>query len=400
MSYQPSFYKQIFHSSSRFLAKHWLSLQPTLQIAITGSHGKTNTTNVLAKILETIGNTIRTDLNLDTTYNVPITALKIMPWTKCAVFELGIDHSGEMDSHLQIVKPKIGIITGISPVHTDQEHLKSLDTLIKEKRKLIETLPQDGYAILNYDDEHVRTMSSYTKAKIIWYGTDKKNCDVWVDPKSVRVSLNGTSFKLRINKPTRFNTFVKNRTSEVKIKLIGKHHIYTIMAVVATLLVINKLSKNAIDPFQCFKTLKSIQPLPGRMSVEKGPMKTVLLNDSLRANPTSTKSGLETLSKISYNEGRKIAVLGEMGELEKPEEEHRKIGKLIGKLTIDYLVAIGPLQKFVAEEAVKSGMKEQNIFWAKDVYEGSQFLKKILNSGDLVYLKGSLHRHVERALEP
>ena len=111
---------------------------PAIQIAVTGSQGKTNTARMIGETLKTIGKTVVTDIDLDTVYNVPITALKIAPWTDFAVFELGIDHQKEMNLHLQIVKPKIAIVTGISSVHTDKEHLGSLENLIFEKRKLLE----------------------------------------------------------------------------------------------------------------------------------------------------------------------------------------------------------------------------------------------------------------------
>lgn len=377
MIYKPPFYKRIFHAFRRFLAKNWLLFQPALQIALTGSHGKTNTTNVLTRVLETIGNTMRTDLNLDTTYNVPITALKVMPWTKFAVFELGVDREKDMNVALEIVKPKIGIVTGIAPVHADKEHLGSLENVIKEKQKLIEAIPKDGHAILNYDDENVRKMAPYTIAQIIWYGTDKKNCDVWVDPKTIHLSLDGTQFKLL--------------SSDISTKLIGKHHIYTVMAVYATLQAIKKLKNISVPIDQFSEIIKTIEPLPGRMGVEKGPFETILLNDSLRANPASTKSGLETLSEIPYTKGRKIAVLAEMGELEKPEEEHKKIVTLLQDLKIDYAVIIGNLYPHP--------FQSPNIFWVKDVNEGATVLKTILKKNDLIYLKGSLHRHVEKVLE-
>lgn len=372
MSYQPSPIKKTFHAARRFLAKHWLSLQPALQIALTGSQGKTNTTYVLSKVLASLGNTVVTDINLDTIYNVPITALHVMPWTKFAVFELGIDHPKEMDLHLEIVKPTIALITGIAPVHTDAEHLGSLENLVKEKQKLIETLSSNGYAVLNYDDRYVCSMAPYTKAKIIWYGTDKKNCDVYVDPKSVKLSLKGTSFQLV---STRFN-----QSQSISTRLIGKHHIYTVMAVIAVL--------KAMRKSMSLKILETIEPLPGRMSVEKGPVGTVILNDSLRANPASTKSGLETFSEISYTNGRKIAVLAEMGELEMPKEEHAKIIELIKTLKIDFIITIGD-----------SYPESSNIFHAKDVFEGAKILKKVLKQGDFIYLKGSLYKGVARVLD-
>ena len=101
MSYRPNLFKTILHKSRRAMASLWLSFQPVLQIAITGSQGKTNTTQIISKITQEKGSTVVTDLNLDTIYNVPITALKVTPWTKYAVFELGIDKPGEMDTHLQ-----------------------------------------------------------------------------------------------------------------------------------------------------------------------------------------------------------------------------------------------------------------------------------------------------------
>ena len=359
----------------RFIAKRWLSLMPALQIAVTGSQGKTNTAQTIYHVLKQIGPTAVTDINLDTIYNVPITALKIKPSTKFAIFELGIDHPGEMREHLEIIKPKIAIVTGISPVHTDAEHLGSLENLIKEKRQLIEALPKNGYAILNYDDENVRKMAPFTKAKILWYGTDKKHCAVWAD--NIRVSLEGTEFNLNGIK--------------IKTRLIGKHHVYTIMAAYAvySLAISDKLQPISTS-FNQFLT--NIKPLPGRMSVTSGPLGTTILNDSLRANPSSTASGLQTLSEIEYKGGRKIAVLAEMGELAKPEEEHRKIGRLIGKLKINFLIGIGPYQKYTVEEAIKSGMAKQNIFWVKDVNGAAEILKKIICTNDLIYLKGSLHK--------
>jgi len=383
-SYQPTGFKKIFHDTRRFLAKTWISLMPGVQIGITGSHGKTNTTLVVAKLLSEFGQTVTTDINLDTVYNVPITALKVMPWTKYIVWELGIDQPGEMDYHLQIAKPTIGIVTGISPVHTDYDHLGSLENLIKEKRKLIEILPDDGFAILNADDENVKTMSQHTKAKIIFYGTNN-DLNVYVDKKTVAVSLEGTSFKLTDG----------GESYEVATGLIGVHHIYTLMAGYCVLKAaqISNFQKKFIE------IVKNIKPLRGRMSVEKGPFDSVLLNDSLRANPESTFAGLKTLDEIPYKNGKKIAVIGEMGELEKPEEEHKKTGVELAKLNLDYVLCIGPLRKYTIDEAVKQGFPKDKIDYAENVFEAAEKLKKILMPHDLWYLKGSLLRNYKRIVQ-
>jgi len=383
MLYNPPFYKQIFHNARRFIAKNWLLLQPALQIAITGSYGKTNVTHAIAKVLSESGKTVVTDINLDTLYNVPITALRVTPWTKYAIFELGIDHPREMNQHLEVVKPKIAVVTGISPVHTDKEHLGSLENLIKEKRKLIEALPENGYAILNWDDENVRKMAPYAKAKIFWYGTDPKHCHIWIDPKTIHLSLKGTQF----------NFVTSEVTTNISTNLIGKHHIYTIMASYLVAKILNIPNKKFIQ------AVSSIKPITGRMNIEAGPKETVILNDSLRANPASTASGLETFSEIEYSKGKKIAILAEMGELAEPQIEHEKIGKLISQLKIDYLILIGPNQKFAYQQSVKNGFPQDKAFWEENVFRAGEILKKIVKPNDFIYLKGSLHGHVERVLE-
>lgn len=403
MSYTPPVHKRIFHSLRRTVAKHWLSRMNAVQIALTGSQGKTNTTAALKHILSQLGPTIATDINLDTIYNIPITALAVRPNTRYAIFECGVDHPNEMDLHLENVKPHIAIITGISPVHTDTEHFGSFENLIKEKRKLIENLTENDFAVLNYDDVHVRKMGTYTKAQIVWYGTDKKNCNIWAeDPK---LSIDGLSFHIffeeQVATPTTGNPSEKNRDIiypkkriPIKTALIGLHHMYTIMAAFAVYQIVTK----GENPNRFASLIQSLRPLKGRMSKENGPHKTLILNDSLRANPSSTASGLRSFAQIFYTKGKKYAILGEMGELEKPEEEHRTIGRLISTLPIDYLVGIGPNQKHTIEEAISNGFPQKNTFWAPTMIVAGNHLKKIVKEGDFLYLKGSLLRHMERIL--
>lgn len=358
---------------------------PGLQIAITGSQGKTNTTNIITRICQSFGDTVVTDLNLDTSFNVPITALRIKPSTKYIIWELGIDHPGEMDRHLEIAKPKIAIITGISPVHTDEEHMGSLKKLITEKRRVIEVLPENGTAILNYDDDNVRSMAEFTKAKVLWYGSDSKKCDIWVDKKTIKVSLEGTTAMFS-DKDSKF---------EIKTKLIGIYHVYNLMVGYLIMRLIN--DKSTATDFQ--RIIADITPLRGRMNIEPGPLHTILLNDSLRANPQSTYAGLRTLDEIPYKKGRKLAVIGEMGELENPQLEHKKTGEQIAKMKLDYILCIGPLRKFTIDEAINKGFPKNKIEYAANIFEAADKLKLILQHDDLWYLKGSLLRNYKRIVQ-
>jgi UDP-N-acetylmuramoyl-tripeptide--D-alanyl-D-alanine ligase len=302
---------------------------------------------------------------------------------------LGIDKIGEMDMHHEIAHPTISCITGISPVHTDKEHMGSLNNLISQKRRIIEHLPKTGVAILNHDNEYILKMLPYTKAKVLWYGSTP-DCDMYVDTNSIKVDLWGTSANFHIKNQVTFKTI------KLKTQLIGTHHVYNIMC---SYLICQSALPN-IDILEQFTDILSkIKPLSGRMSIEKGPLNTILLNDSLRANPESTNSGLMTLKTIPYFKGRKIAVIGEMGELENPESEHKKTGNLLAQLNFDLVVCIGTLRKHTVDEGILRGLPQEKIIYAKDVFEAAEILRKNLKKGDLWYLKGSLLRNYKRIIK-
>ena len=372
--------KQCFHKLKRSLAKFWLEVNPQLKIVgIAGSYGKTNTTVAISEVLSKKFPIVRTDLNLDTIYNLPITILKVKPWTEGLVLEMGIDHRGEMDFHLSLVKPLVGVLTGISPVHSEKEQLGSLEGIIQEKGRLLKALPEDGLAVLNYDDENVRKMAKLSKAPVVFYGQEEKNCHVWAD--KVKVDFSGL----------RFNLHHQKKILQITTGLIGSHHVYTCLA---AYIVGNYFE---IKDSKILEALKELQPLQGRLNIEPGPKGTILINDSKRANPVSTVAGLITLSDLPGK--RKIAILGEMGELgDYAQESHRMVGEKLANLKIDFLVAIGPLTKFIVEGATKAGFEEKKCFWVKNVAEAAEVLEKILKKDDLVYLKGSLLRHLERII--
>lgn len=368
--------KRIFHSSRRILAKTWLGLHPNVKIiALTGSYGKTATATAIRAVLSEKFKTLQTDVNLDTLYNVPITALKLTTHDYL-VFELGVDHPGEMDKHLEIVKPTVGVLTGITPVHADKEHLVSLKGIIREKSKLLSALPTDGLAIVNYDDEKSRKMAKVSKSKVWFYGSDPKNCQVWFD--KVELSLEGTTLVLHH----------QSESVEVKLKLIGKHHSLASSAAAAVGL------SQGLTLLEIARGLSKLNPLPGRMSLEKGFRGSLWLNDFRRANPASTISGLETVKDLEAK--RKILVLGQMGELGDYEEEsHRQVGIKVGEVKPDLTVTVGPATKYVIEETLKK-LPSENVFYTENVFEAAKILKKMIRKDDLVYLKGSLLKHLER----
>lgn len=373
-------WKEPLHQIRRSLAKIWLNFFPNLTIiGITGSYGKTNTARAIAVVLAQRYRVLQTNLNLDTVYNLPITIFKLRPGTQKLVLEYGVDHQNEMDFHLSLVKPSIAVVTGINPTHSEPELLGSVEGIIKEKGKLIQFLPPGGWAVLNWDDEKVKQMAKMAQAKIIKYGTTS-GCDYWAD--DIRIDFSGTRFTLHWQK----------EEYPMVTGLVGQHFVTVCLAAI----VVGRLQN--LSWLEIKSGLKELKPLKGRLSIEKGPQGSILINDALRANPASTLAGLKVLSNLP-TKGKRIAVLGEMGELgASAESEHRRIGQEIAKSKIDYLISIGPLQKLTAQEAVKNGMKKERVFWVVNINKAAEILKGILNQGDLFYLKGSLLKHLERVL--
>jgi UDP-N-acetylmuramyl pentapeptide synthase len=135
------------------------------------------------------------------------------------------------------------------------------------------------------------------------------------------------------------------------------------------------------------------------MNIEKGPMETILLNDCLRASPKSTDEGLKTFYKIDYKKGRKIAILGVMGELYDPIKEHKNTAKTIISYPPDIVIGVGDYRKYTIDEAKNLGFPKEKLFFAKDVFEAADILKKIIKPGDFLYLKSSLLRNLWRIIK-
>jgi UDP-N-acetylmuramoyl-tripeptide--D-alanyl-D-alanine ligase len=353
-----------------FVAKQYAKLfARSMFVGITGSVGKTITTAACRAVLEDKYNTLTTATSLDPVLNIPITLLKARPGkTQKVILEMGIEYKGEMEFYLHMVKPGTGILTKISFAHS--EFLGSPEDILKEKGKLIEQLPKDGYAILNYDDPLVRTMSQKTAAQVLFYGTDSKNCDVWVD--NIKIENFGTKFEL--------NYGVER--VEISSQLLGIHQIYALMAAAA-------LGISCDIPLtQIKKSLEKVEAQPHRMQLVSGFNGSVVIDDTHNAAFTAMEEAIDTLVRIPAR--RRIAVLGEMRELgEYSENLHRKIAQKIYKEKVD-LVYLGQGEtQFVYDELIKLGFPQGKLQANLQNAQIASKLLKELAKGDVVLVKGA-----------
>ncbi|MDO8638465.1 MAG: UDP-N-acetylmuramoyl-tripeptide--D-alanyl-D-alanine ligase [Candidatus Daviesbacteria bacterium] len=362
-------FKKPFHLARIFLAKQYAKLFPReLFVGITGSVGKTTCVLACEAVLSQKFPTLSSKVSLDPILNIPQTVLKIRPYIKKVILEMGVEYPGEMDFYLSIVRPKTAIVTRIYFAHS--EFLGGIEQIITEKGKLVAQLPPDGLAILNYDDINTRKLKELTEAEVVYFGTDRKNCEVWAG--NIKIEDFKTVFEL--------NYGVER--VKVEYQLLGEHQIYSALAAAALGI------SSGVPLIKIKNALESITPANHRLQPIVGPNDSVILDDTYNSSPAAVIAAIETLMKIPAR--RKVIVLGEMKELGKYSDDlHREIARKIYQEKPD-LVLLGTGEaQIIADELKSLGFWEQNI---EANLQNSQIvarLLKYLGKGDVCLIKGS-----------
>ena len=361
------------HQALSDYARYVLMRRQVEVIGVTGSVGKTSTKEAIAAVLGTAHPVFKSYGNYSGRFGLPISLGRLSLEARIAVLEMAADSFDEVHHLADITRPRVGVVTAVNASHL--AYFGSLEQIAREKARLIEALPADGVAILNYDDPRVRAMASHTPAKtVLTYGLDE-GADLVAD--EVQVSLKGLSFIVRRG----------NEAVSLQVPLIGAHHVYTALAATAVGLVYG-LGWDAIQ-----RGLSTLASLPGRTRLLPGINGSRLLDDSYNANPTSALAALETLAALPAR--RRYVVLGDMTQLGSyTERGHRLIGERCAAVA-DGLYVKGELARLAAEEAVRSGLAPQAVTVAYTAHDIVRALRRALREGDLVLLKGSPEARLE-----
>lgn len=369
-------WKKPIHISKTYLAKQYLKLLPQIEvIAITGSVGKTLTQNAIVSTLAQKFKVITPDENLDPTFRIPQTILKTKPWHQKLVLEFGVEHPGDMDYYLAIVKPKIAVVTAIAPTHI--KYFGSTEGVYREKAKLVEALSKNSHAVLSADDPNVAKMASATCAKVWWFGQKAKDA---VKISHFTQNIKGAKFRLHF----------QGQKASVSWKVIGKHQLTSAYAA-ATVGIISGL------------TLKQIAK---GLSLTKPPLHRLnsisikhlnIIDDTYNASPKAAAEAINTLTDLGKRK-KKIAVFAEMKDLgELSEEAHKNLGTKIAKSAVNILVTIGKMAQQISKAAKQNGFKGK-IISTSSTKEATQELEKIITKNTLILVKGSHHAHLERVV--
>ncbi len=369
-------WKKPLHTVRAGLAKHYLNLFPSAQvIGITGSVGKTLTQNAIFKVLSQKYNCVAGEENLDPTFRIPRTVLKLKPWHKFLILEYGVEHPGDMDYYLSIAKPNIAAVTNIAETHT--KYFKDTAGVFHEKSKLIKALPASGYAILNSDDPKSAKLQDQTKATIIWAG---KNSKKGVKISNFKQNLNGSGFRLHY----------KGQIAHVSWKIIGAHQLLAAY-IAATVGILNGMTLKQIAA-----GLSMVKPPMHRLSqiVTKH---VNIIDDTYNSSPKAAIESINTLRVVGKGL-KKIAVLGEMKDLgEISAAAHATVGEAVAKNKINVLITVGSSAKDIATAARKKSFKGK-IINVSNTKEALKEAKKFAGKKSIILVKGSRHTHLERVV--
>lgn len=346
-------------------------------IAVAGSNGKTTVKELIASVLRKQLSTLWSEASFNNDIGVPATLLRLDKIHQAAVLEVGTNHPGELAPLVRMVQPQLGVITNIAREHL--EFFGDVAGVAQEEGWLAELLPASGTLFLNGDSEWAEIIAVRTKAKIRRVGLDKKND--W-SARKVRLDKSGVTFQVAAPQD--------EFGGEYRVNLLGRHQAVNALFAIAV------GAELGLGRAQIQAGLAECPPAKMRLNFwEAGGVR--VLDDCYNANADSMIAALETLCGLPL-QGRRVAVLGEMGELGATSAAaHAEIGRRAAELKLDQLFAVGRLAPVMAQAARDAGLVR--VFEFADVDRATAAVRNFLRPGDVVLLKASRASRLERIAE-
>lgn len=395
-----SILKKIISSILIYQSKVILKKYKPFIISVTGSVGKTSTKDAIFSALSDNVHVRKSDKSFNSEIGVPLTILGCQNgWTdplawamnilhgfelmifkseypKFLVLEIGADHPGDIESISKWLVSDIVVITKIGEVPVHVEFFASPEALIKEKSYLIKSLKPDGNLILLSDEKRVSDLSKDVKQKCSTFGINTM----------ATVTASDISIMYDENKMPEGMAFKINyQGNSIPFKLrgiLGVQQIYPMIAGVLVGVTCN------IPIMKVISSLENHIPPRGRMNIIQGINNSTIIDDTYNSSPDALREGLTTLASLQVS-GKRIAVLGDMMELGSfSVEEHKKAGVQALK-SCDVLVTVGQRSRSMSEKAVSFG----------DSSSAGEYLKGIVNEGDIVFVKGSQSMRMEKIVK-
>ncbi|MEU3246980.1 MULTISPECIES: UDP-N-acetylmuramoyl-tripeptide--D-alanyl-D-alanine ligase [unclassified Streptomyces] len=363
------------------LARHVVERLGATLVALTGSAGKTSTKDLIAQVLRSKAPTVFTPGSLNNEIGLPLTALTATEETKYLVLEMGARGIGHIRYLADLTPPRIGLVLNVGTAHIGE--FGGREQIAQAKGELVESLPEDGAAILNADDPLVRAMASRTKARVVLFGESGE-----ADVRAENVRLTD------LGQPV-FSLHTPSGCSDVTMRLYGEHHVSNALAAAA---VAHELGMSADEIARALSEADSLSRW--RMEVTERPDGVTVVNDAYNANPESMRAALRAL--VAMGRGRRTwAVLGQMAELgDEALAEHDAIGRLAVRLNVSKLVAVGGREaSWLQLGAYNEGSWGEESVHVSDAQAAVDLLRSELRPGDVVLVKASRSVGLERVAQ-
>ena len=349
-----------------------------LVVGVTGSNGKTTTKDAIAALLAQRFQVAKTEGNLNNDLGLPLSILRMHDAAEVGVFEMGMNHRGEITALAEIAAPTVGVVTNVSEAHV--EYFSSADEIALAKRELIEALPADGTAVLNADDLRVRAFRDAHAGQVVTFGESKE------------ADFRATAIETRGADGLRFSLHQRRGGEAVRFQsgLIGRHNAVNLAAALAAASVCGVDSPDLVD------AVARLRPARRRGETRRlgG---ALLIDDCYNANPRAMEVMLRVLAETPAT--RRIAVLGEMRELgECAEELHRRVGRAAARGGVDLLIGVTGAARWIVDEAAVAGLPVSQTSFFEEPEEAGQFVSEQLRAADAVLFKASRGVALERAL--
>jgi UDP-N-acetylmuramoyl-tripeptide--D-alanyl-D-alanine ligase len=314
-------------------------------VGITGSMGKTSTKDILAAICVPQRRTVAAERSYNAEIGVPLTIGRVEPDTELCILELAMRGFGQIAELCVFARPDVGVITNVGPVHL--EKVGDLEGVIRAKSELVAALPPGGTAVVPNGFP--------------------------VDREDLRVVRVGSDVTLESFEPPLLHTSL----GTVEVDFTARHLAVNALTALATAQALGlELPRSLEVGFTEWRNQELRLPGGG-----------VLINDAWNANPVSMRAALEHLLQVAAGR-RTVAVLADMAELGAYSEEgHREVGRAVGELAIDEVIAIGP-------QAVAYGGRH-----VETVDQAIALLDDVVGPGDCVLVKGARAMGLERVAD-
>jgi UDP-N-acetylmuramoyl-tripeptide--D-alanyl-D-alanine ligase len=341
-------------------------------VAVTGSVGKTSAKEMLRVALAKAGSTHASAASYNNHWGVPLTLARMPATSAFGVFEIGMNHAGEITPLVAMVRPHVALITTIAPVHI--EHLGSIEAIAEAKAEIFSGVEKGGTIVLNRDAPQFALLekrAQQTQRNVASFGADAK-----ADARLLQYEPEGAGARVR--------AAIRGREISFTLGAPGRHMAENAMGVL--------LAAGALgaDVAQAAAALAEFAPQKGRgerltLQADGGPF--TLIDESYNANPASMRAALTLLGATRPGaSGRRIAALGDMLELgDAGAQLHRDLADALARNEVDLLFCAGPLMRGLFEAAPKA----MRGFWAAHSRDIRDALFEAVRGGDVVMVKGS-----------